>query len=129
MKRRPSPLDVLRRVPGGGRLAEALRPAWERVRPYSLPRYVANTPKVGGRATLDAFVPPNASTLAAGSMSQETPTFVSGVLERLTPSEDTSRQPFFYAMGHGKFGGHGAGVAIAARLSDQASATPLYWYR
>ncbi|MCH8849457.1 MAG: class I SAM-dependent methyltransferase [Chloroflexi bacterium] len=120
MKGRPSPLAVRRRVPGAGKLAEALRPAWERVRPISLPRYLANTPQVGGRETLDAFFPPNASTLAAGAMSQETATFVSSVLERLTASEDTSRQPFFYAMGHAKFGGHWRNADILTALRAAA---------
>lgn len=99
-------LQLLRRVPATRRLARRLRSAWGRARPLPRPRYASGTPYVGGRYELDYFFPPTAPTLGAAAMSEEASNFVSGVLAKLTPSEENNEGLFFYTWGRGMFGPH-----------------------
>ncbi len=87
-------------------LRGGLRAAWERVRPFPVPRYPANTPRIGGDDPLDPFLPPTALTLGAAAMSAEAVAFVDAVLGRLSPSDKRDGGRFFYQYSQAKFGEH-----------------------
>ena len=89
---------------GARRLAYRLRSAWEKVRPFRLPRYPASTPRIGGSHPLDPFFPPTAPTLGAAATSEEAYDAVEAVIKRLTPSPEYEASEFLYAWGHAKFG-------------------------
>ncbi len=93
-------------LPGPRRLAHRLLSEWQRVRPFPRPRYTTGTPKVGGTGPLDLHFPPNAQTLAAAAMSEDSIAFTREVLERLTPSKEHEASRLYYEWGLAKFGRH-----------------------
>jgi predicted O-methyltransferase YrrM len=97
-------------------LMRRLRHGWQRFRPLPLPRYVRGTPKTGSDHPLDPFFPPNAPTLAAAATSYEGANFVAKLMERLTPSEETTGQRIFYLWAQDKFGAYWRNADITTVL-------------
>jgi len=107
-------------LPGPQRLARRMRYEWERRKPVPRPRYLPDTPRVEGRMPLDIYFPPSASTLGAAALAPETREYVTGVLKKLTPSEEIDNQIFFYGWGQGKFGAHWRFADITTVLASAA---------
>lgn len=97
---------IHRRIPNRHQLARRLRDRWERTRPFPLPRYVPDTPRIGGTGPLDPFFPPTSQTLAAAATSAEATIAVATLLERLTPNELLAAEHFYLSWGQAKFGAH-----------------------
>ena len=93
-------------MPGARNIAHGLRAGWERVRPFPLPRYVANTPKAGSGDPLDLDLPPSIATLAAAASSGDAAAYVSGVLDKLTPDAGATAGRYFYHWAQARFGKH-----------------------
>ena len=115
-------LQPLRRVPAARTIARALRRAWAKVRPLPRPRYIANTPNTGGAHVLEAFFPPTISTIAEAALSFEAVDFVTSLLRKLTPSDESEGQQLFYHWGQGKFGQHWRYADITTVLCAAAMA-------
>jgi predicted O-methyltransferase YrrM len=82
------------------------RAVWERIRPFPVPRYVADTPRIGGEDPLDPFLPPTALTLGAAAMSELAARFADCVLGKLTPGDEHAAGRYFYQWSQAKFGKH-----------------------
>jgi predicted O-methyltransferase YrrM len=79
---------------------------WNKVRPFPLPDYRPNTPKIGGTGPLDPALPPTAPTLGAAAMSSDASTFIQETLARLTQDDDAKSGEYWHAMGRAKYGEH-----------------------
>jgi len=87
-------------------LSHRLQLALDRVRPFPTPRYLPDTPKIGGTGPLDPHLPPTAQTLGAGAMSIEASVAVERVLAQLTQNHDAKAGAYWHAMGRAKYGDH-----------------------
>ncbi len=106
----PRSVSVARRV------ANRLRNGWGRVRPVPRPRYTTGTPKTGSDHPLDPFFPPNIETLASAASANEAANFVIGVIEQLSPSEETANQRVYYLWAQDRFGVHWRNADVTTLL-------------
>ena len=97
------------------------RRLWEDLRPLPRPRYLPNTPNIGGLRP-DIFFPPTIPTLAEAALSREAADFVVGLLRKLEQNEETEGQEFFYLWGQGRFGKHWRYADITTMLCAAALA-------
>lgn len=87
-------------------LTDRLDAYWQKVRPFPLPNYTRDTPKIGGTGPLDPHLPPTAQTLGAAALSSEASVFVQETLAKLTQNDDAMAGQFWHAMGRAKYGEH-----------------------
>jgi predicted O-methyltransferase YrrM len=80
------------------------------------PRYTTGTPKTGSEHLLDPFFPPNIETLATAASSSDAADFIISVIEKLTPSEETTNQRIFYLWAQDKFGVHWRNADVTTLL-------------
>lgn len=83
-----------------------LQRTWEKARPLSHPRYLANVPRVGDFAPPNVFRTANPLTLGAAAMSREAQEFVLAHIDRLTPSDEILGQKAFFELSRAQFGEH-----------------------
>jgi predicted O-methyltransferase YrrM len=84
-----------------------IRTAWQLVRPLPLPRYVPGTPKIDAYQHIALFQSPNPLTpltLTEAATSQEAITFVTDLLDKLTPDEEGAGLQAFYRSAQAQFG-------------------------
>jgi predicted O-methyltransferase YrrM len=103
--------EALRNVPGARPLARGVlsgwkqaRQEWANVRPFKLPRYLPDTPRIGGSELLDPFLPPGAETLGAAATSPEAIAYVLEFVQKLTPSLELTEQLSYYLWSRERFG-------------------------
>ena len=103
--------SALRSVPGARPLVRGLHSGWRRTRrewgnvcPFKLPRYIPNTPRLGGSEPLDPFLPPGAETVGAAAMSPEAIAYVLDFIQKLTPSQELTEQLSYYLWSRERFG-------------------------
>ena len=103
--------SALRSVPGARPLVRGLQRGWKQARrewtnvcPFKLPRYIPNTPRIGGSEPLDPFLPPGAETVGAAAMSPEAVAYVLDIIQKLTPSQELTEQLSYYLWSRERFG-------------------------
>ncbi|MEX1255870.1 MAG: class I SAM-dependent methyltransferase, partial [Dehalococcoidia bacterium] len=101
----------MRSVPGARPLVRGFRSGlkqarqeWANVCPFRLPRYIPNTPRIGGSEPLDPFLPPGAETVGAAAMSPEAIEYVLDFVQKLTPSQELTEQLSYYLWSRERFG-------------------------
>jgi predicted O-methyltransferase YrrM len=87
-------------------LGDRLQLTWDRLRPFQTPRYLPNTPAIGGTGPLDPVLPPTAQTLGAAALSSEASEAVEQMLAKLTQNNDAQAGQVWHAMGRAKYGPH-----------------------
>ena len=93
-------------MPGARNVARGLREGWERIRPFPRPRYRAGTPRAGSGDALDPNLLPSIATLAAAATSTDATSYVSDVLDKLTPDRGAIAGRYYYHWAQARFGKH-----------------------
>ena len=110
----PDPRSSARII--AGRATRGARAAWERVKPFPLPRYPRVTPTIGGDDPLNPFLPPTIQSLSAAATSPEARHAVLDTLRALTPSDFHMGQQIYLEWGEARYGEYWTVANLATTL-------------
>ncbi len=83
-----------------------IRRGWQKFRPLPVPRYVSSTPRIGADQQPNLLLIPGPDTLAAAATSEQAVSFVIGLIDKLTPTQEIAEQQAYYRFARAQFGPH-----------------------